>query len=42
MKYSNEIINLNINKDLRKEYNAPKEARWLLVKIYKEDDGSEY
>lgn len=32
-----EVINLNISKDLRKRYNAPKEARWLIIKIYKEN-----
>lgn len=36
-----EVINLNITKDLRKKYNATKEARWLIVKIY-EEDGKRY
>ncbi|SKB32393.1 HD domain-containing phosphohydrolase [Malaciobacter marinus] len=29
-----EVINLNINEKLRKKYNANKEERWLIVKIY--------
>jgi len=37
-----EVINLNINKSLRKRYRASKEARWLVVKIYKEEDGVRY
>ncbi|RXJ90897.1 amino acid ABC transporter [Arcobacter sp. CECT 8983] len=33
-----EVINLNISKDLRKKYNATNEARWLIIKIYEEDN----
>jgi len=40
--YFYEVINLNVNKSLRKRYKAPKEARWLVVKIYKEEDGISY
>lgn len=36
-----EVINLNITKDLRKKYDATKEARWLVIKIY-EEDGKRY
>ncbi|NVJ52328.1 MAG: HD domain-containing protein [Campylobacteraceae bacterium] len=33
-----EVINLNISEKLREKYSTKKEARWLIVKIYKEDN----
>lgn len=37
-----ELINLNINEGLRKKYGVSNKARWLVVNIYKEDDGIRY